>query len=102
MQSLSQWRHDTLCWYCRTPGGGKNQSVGMSIKLFLLSNEIFLFRLFPWTVASMFLRALVSDAHPEKADCAPVDFPYKPKVAASATAALQSNLRDSVTSERKP
>lgn len=52
----------------------------------------------------MVLRTLVHDAHPEKGECAPIEYQYKPKekVPESATAALTSNLRDTVPSERKP
>lgn len=62
----------------------------------------------PWNVASMFLRALVQDAHPDhipnKMIAEQSDITYSKKAALSQTAteSLQSTYRNIATSERKP
>jgi len=52
----------------------------------------------------MVLRALVQDAHPDKVTSGPMALKqqFTPKVPETATASLQTNLRESVVTERKP
>lgn len=62
----------------------------------------------PWNVASMFLRALVKDAHPDHipnkmtAELSDITYSKKAALSQTATESLQSTYRNITTSERKP